>query len=58
MLAPEQLSKLIIIGEREHDDLPCAECDKVGPILIVGYEDCLCTYDVCRNCAAKLGLVW
>jgi hypothetical protein len=58
MLDPERLSNFEIIGERKLDDLPCSECDRVGPILIIRCEDCCCTYDVCNNCAAKLGLKW
>jgi len=58
MLDPERLSQLKIIGEREQDDLPCCECNGVGPILIVGCDDPHQTFDVCYGCAVKLGLEW
>ena len=56
MLDPEQLSKIKIIGERNHDDLPCSECDKIGPILIVSCRANGRTYDVCHGCVLRLGL--
>ena len=45
-----------IVGERRYDDLPCFVCEAVGGIVIVEVEGR--TYDVCKHCAAKAGLIW
>jgi hypothetical protein len=58
MFDPDQLSKLEIVGERKYDDLPCAKCDKIGPILIVNCLHCGRTYDVCRECIPWLFISW
>ncbi len=58
MLDPDRLFKLKIIGERKHDDLPCSECDKIAPILIIKCGDRDCTHDVCHGCAVRLRLTW
>jgi len=50
------VSKYEIAGERKDDDLPCSECDSVGPIVIVKVGDF--TRDVCRDCAVRLGIKW
>lgn len=49
-------SGLEIVGKREQDDLPCSECDRIGPIVVVKCGDR--TYDLCKDCAIGLGLVW
>jgi hypothetical protein len=55
------LSAYEIIGSRLNDDLECAKCGDVGPILIVqirvpGIYDGM--HDLCEECARRLGLVW
>ena len=50
------ISKYEIVGERKHDELPCSECDSVGSVVIVKIGDC--TFDVCHECAKKLGIEW
>lgn len=60
MLDPDRqrLSKLEIVGERKHDDLPCSECENIAPVVVVKCSDCGRTYDVCSVCARRLGLIW
>jgi hypothetical protein len=55
MLDANTLFDYEIVCERQ-DDLPCCQCDEYGDILVVRVEEC--TYDVCRNCAIKLGIEW
>jgi hypothetical protein len=50
------VSKYEVVGERKDDDLPCSECDSVGPIVIVKVGEC--TRDVCYGCVKKLGIEW
>lgn len=56
MLDNNPLSKGEVVGERKDDNLPCFECDEYGAILIVRVGEC--TFDLCHECAKKLGLEW
>ena len=49
---------LEIVGERKFDDLPCSQCGCTGPIVIVKCIETSDTYDVCYECAIRLGLKW
>jgi hypothetical protein len=54
MLGSELFCKLQIVGERKSDDLPCFQCDTIGPIIIVKCEVCERMFDVCCVCAQAL----
>jgi hypothetical protein len=48
-------SKYEVVGQRQ-DDLPCYVCGDYADIIILRVGDR--TYDVCDNCAKKLGIEW